>query len=226
MAVSESGLEHDDNSSDEGGTAWIVSFKESSRIAKDEIVAEKAFTRVVKQANPDDDSWRKLLEDSSEELEDVVAGGLDKEVDPSAAAASTTMRRSRRQSNSRTLSTKGTAARRSKSDTTTTASPVASEDNAAEADGKAVPKARYGTRFARGNSPRNLKRKAANELIAQQKKKKQHREVQTKGRKGKKKSSSSPISKQNETVVEVKMNTGTLYLYRGLHPRAVFVRKY
>lgn len=32
--------------------------------------------------------------------------------------------------------------------------------------------------------------------------------------------------KEKEEVVKVKMNTGTLYLYRGENPRAVFVRKY
>ena len=30
----------------------------------------------------------------------------------------------------------------------------------------------------------------------------------------------------DDEVVKVKMNTGTLYLYKGLNRRAVFVRKY
>jgi len=33
-------------------------------------------------------------------------------------------------------------------------------------------------------------------------------------------------SREKEEVVKVKMNTGTLYLYRGNNPRAVFVRRY
>jgi hypothetical protein len=30
---------------------------------------------------------------------------------------------------------------------------------------------------------------------------------------------------KEEEVVKVKLNTGTLYLYKGLHRRAVFVRR-
>ena len=30
---------------------------------------------------------------------------------------------------------------------------------------------------------------------------------------------------KDEEVVKVKLNTGTLYLYKGLHRRAVFVRR-
>lgn len=32
--------------------------------------------------------------------------------------------------------------------------------------------------------------------------------------------------KEKEEVIKVKMNTGTLYLYRGMNPRAVFMRRY
>lgn len=32
--------------------------------------------------------------------------------------------------------------------------------------------------------------------------------------------------KEKEEVVKVKLNTGTLYLYRGMNPRAVFMRRY
>jgi hypothetical protein len=47
-----------------------------------------------------------------------------------------------------------------------------------------------------------------------------------KGIKGVKKGSRSrtPSVSENETVVKVKMNTGTLYLYRGENPRAEFIR--
>lgn len=38
--------------------------------------------------------------------------------------------------------------------------------------------------------------------------------------------SKSSSKKGREEVVKVKLNTGTLYLYRGMNPRAVFVRRY
>lgn len=37
-------------------------------------------------------------------------------------------------------------------------------------------------------------------------------------------SSSDQHDENGETVIKVKMLTGTLYLYRGMHPRAEFVR--
>ena len=44
--------------------------------------------------------------------------------------------------------------------------------------------------------------------------------------KGKKSSQSSSSKKgKDEEVVKVKLNTGTLYLYKGSHRRAVFVRR-
>jgi len=227
------------DSSDEGGTAWVVSFKESSRIVKDEMVPEKAFTRVVKQANPEDDSWRKLIEESASEGE--VGKSELPDPDSSGSTTSFNTRRTRRRNSQASLGSqkKVTAltAKRSKSDTTTTTTTGSDEINNNQANVHVLAirqtratvgrkpkgaKSTYATRFTKGNSPRNLKRKAANEMIAQQKKRQQQAEERMRI----KKDDSTSSIKQKETVVEVKMNTGTLYLYRGLNPRAVFVRKY
>jgi len=201
------------------------------------MVPEKAFTRVVKQANPEDDSWRKLIEESASEGE--VGKSELPDPDSSGSTTSFNTRRTRRRNSQASLGSqkKVTAltAKRSKSDTTTTTTTGSDEINNNQANVLAIRQTRatvgrkpkgakstYATRFTKGNSPRNLKRKAANEMIAQQKKRQQQAEERMRI----KKDDSTSSIKQKETVVEVKMNTGTLYLYRGLNPRAVFVRKY
>lgn len=213
---------------DDAEAMWIVSFKESSRIAKDEVVPERAFTRVVKQANPEDDSWKKLLALSSDEHEEEG----DTSTTPGAAGAtpvSTGNGNGNGNANGSSNSSQGSAARRvggrkskrrasAKSASNSTVSPKVSTRASASSEDNVTTVSGYSTRQRSGKA----KRKVEPPVTQQRKKRKRQSPVNSQSEEERLQAK----EKYHEEVEKIKMNTGILYIYRGHNPRVSFVRKY
>ena len=83
---------------------------------------------------------------------------------------------------------------------------------------KSPPKAREVPKLSAREKRLRLRREAAGDAADEEQNGSKSKSGRPKNRNG--------SSREKEEVVKVKMNTGTLYLYRGNNPRAVFVRRY
>lgn len=199
---------------------WIVSFKESSRIAKDEVVPQRAFTRVVKQASPEDDSWKKLLALSSDENEEGAEAVKEAAVVAQDAAVNNGSSNSSQGSGgaSRRVGGRKSKRRASAKSTGTSTSPKVSTRASGSSEDNVTTVSGYSTRQRSGKA----KRKAEPPVTQQRKKGKRLSPVNSQSEEERLQAK----EKYPEEVEKIKMNTGILYIYRGYNPRVAFVRKY
>mmetsp|Transcript_28465 Transcript_28465/g.66820 ORF Transcript_28465/g.66820 Transcript_28465/m.66820 type:complete len:269 (-) Transcript_28465:123-929(-) len=219
---------------------WLVTFDRAS--AKDEEIYEKHFTRLVEKSKGPKVDGRKTKGKRGgarrrSSSSDEEAGNEGEDAAPPQDAAEG---KSGSNSSSDDKSSSG-AGRRSKKDKklrlAEDAAAAESKDEDDEDDGAASDSSAPSTKKGKGGvdrgdraasrAARSQRRQAKIEVTVTE-------EVSKKTSGAKRPADAAAADDENgkkakpadDEVVKVKMNTGTLYLYKGLHRRAVFVRKF